>query len=143
MYCRNCGKPIDPNSVYCPECGANQCDAQTTSTTTTTQQNQQQYQQQQYQQQYQPQQQYRPVVQDAPSAGFAVLSFFFPLVGLILYLVWMDQMPLRAKSCGKGALVAVIVEAVAIIGYLLIFFVFALIASSATTYSSALLLSLL
>lgn len=46
--------------------------------------------------------------QDAPSAGFAVLSFFFPVVGLILWLVWMNTSPLKAKSCGKGALIGVI-----------------------------------
>ena len=48
---------------------------------------------------------------DAPSFGFAVLGFFFPIVGLILFLVWKDQSPLKAKSAGKGALVAVIVGA--------------------------------
>ena len=46
--------------------------------------------------------------QDAPSAGFAVLSFFFPVVGLILWLVWMNTSPLKAKSCGKGALIGFI-----------------------------------
>ena len=49
---------------------------------------------------------------DEPSAGFGVLSFFFPLVGLILFLVWKDERPLRAKSCGKGALISVIVSVV-------------------------------
>ena len=24
MYCRNCGKELADNSLYCPECGANQ-----------------------------------------------------------------------------------------------------------------------
>lgn len=48
--------------------------------------------------------------QDAPSIGFAVLSFFFPLVGLILYLVWHTTSPLKAKSCGKGALIGVCVN---------------------------------
>jgi hypothetical protein len=46
---------------------------------------------------------------DAPSGGFAVLCFFMPLVGLILYLVWKDEYPLKAKSCGKGALIGAIV----------------------------------
>ncbi|MDD4001136.1 MAG: zinc ribbon domain-containing protein, partial [Bacilli bacterium] len=45
---------------------------------------------------------------DAPSGGFAVLGFFIPLVGLILYLVWMKDYPLKAKSCGKGALIGFI-----------------------------------
>ncbi len=53
-------------------------------------------------------QNFRPQNFDAPNAGFAVLSFFFPIVGLILYLVWNDQYPLKAKSCGKGALIGVI-----------------------------------
>ena len=45
---------------------------------------------------------------DAPSGGYAVLGFFIPVVGLILYLVWKDETPLRAKSAGKGALIGVI-----------------------------------
>ena len=46
---------------------------------------------------------------DAPNTGFAVLGFFFPLIGLILFLMWKDQTPLKAKSAGKGALIGVIV----------------------------------
>ena len=53
--------------------------------------------------------------QDAPNIGFAVLSFFFPLVGLILWLVWMNSSPLKAKSCGKGALVGAITGLVVLI----------------------------
>ena len=37
------------------------------------------------------------------------LGFFIPIVGLILYLVWKDQTPLKAKSAGKGALIGAIV----------------------------------
>ena len=46
---------------------------------------------------------------DKPDAGYTVLGFFLPVIGLILYLVWKDDYPLRAKSCGKGALIGVIV----------------------------------
>ena len=49
---------------------------------------------------------------DAPSGGFAVLGFFFPLVGLILFLVWNNSSPKKAKSCGKGALIGFIVGVV-------------------------------
>ena len=49
-------------------------------------------------------------VEDSPSMGFAVLGFFIPLVGLILYLVNKDTAPKKAKSAGKGALVGVIVS---------------------------------
>ena len=44
-------------------------------------------------------------VMDAPNMGYAVLGFFIPLVGLILYLVNKDKSPLKAKSAGKGALI--------------------------------------
>lgn len=46
---------------------------------------------------------------DGPSFGYALLCFLFPIVGLILYLVWKDFLPQRAHSCGMGALVGVIV----------------------------------
>ena len=46
--------------------------------------------------------------EDVPSTGFNVLSFFFPLIGLILYLVWNDKKPRRAKAAGKAALIGFI-----------------------------------
>ena len=54
-------------------------------------------------------------VQDAPNAGFAALSFFIPLVGLILYLVWKDFLPQRAHSCGKGALIGFVIYIILIV----------------------------
>ena len=36
--------------------------------------------------------------------GFVVLGFFFPLIALILYLVWKDTEPAKAMACGKGGL---------------------------------------
>ena len=86
MYCKNCGQQIDDNAVVCPHCGAPTDNFNKRQTNA-------------------------PQADDAPSAGFAVLCFFFPIVGLILYLVWKDSMPMRAHSCGKGALIGVIVEA--------------------------------
>jgi len=52
---------------------------------------------------------YKPYfAQDRPSMGTAVLGFFFPLVGLIMYVVWLNTLPFRARSAGKGALAGVI-----------------------------------
>ena len=89
MYCRYCGKQIEEDARFCPYCGSAQ----------------------QEERQAPPPQQRHVDPNDAPSGGFAVLSFFIPVVGLILFLVWQDTMPQRAKSCGKGALTAVIVSA--------------------------------
>ena len=89
MYCRYCGKQIEEDARFCPYCGSAQ----------------------QEERQAPPPQQRYVDPNDAPSGGFAVLGFFFPLIGLILFLVWQDTMPQRAKSCGKGALTAVIVSA--------------------------------
>ena len=47
---------------------------------------------------------------DAPSIGFAILSFFIPILGLILYLAWKDNSPKKAKSAGKGALIGFIIS---------------------------------
>lgn len=70
------------------------------------------YQQQPYQQAAYQQQPYQqvPAAADTGSAGWAVLGFFFPIVGLILYLVWNTTRPRDAKQAGKGALIGVIVE---------------------------------
>lgn len=51
-------------------------------------------------------------VQDAPSTGFAILCFCFPIVGLILYCVWRETLPQRAKSAGIGGLLGFVIGAV-------------------------------
>ena len=53
-----------------------------------------------------------PNENDSSSFGFALLGFLFPLIGLILYFVYDDKRPKRAKSVGKGALVGVITRIV-------------------------------
>lgn len=59
-------------------------------------------------------------VQDSSSFGYALLGFCIPIVGLILYLIWKDSTPLKAKSAGKGALVSVILSVVFYIIYFVI-----------------------
>ena len=90
MFCKNCGSQIDDKAVACPHCGVATDN-------------------------FYMNRSIAPAYNDAPSGGFAVLCFFFPVVGLILYLVWHDTMPMRARSCGKGAIVGVIVEVCAFV----------------------------
>ena len=92
-FCTGCGKELSACEEFCSVCGKQR--------TTPAQGAQPTFQQPVY-----PQMGY---VQDAPSGGMTALGFFFPIVGLILYLVWKDQTPLKAHSAGKGALIGVIV----------------------------------
>ncbi len=80
MFCQNCGCKIENNAGYCTSCGMQQ------------------------------NADYSYTKEDSPNAGFAALGFFFPIVGLILYLVFMDEKPKKAKSAGKGALISVILK---------------------------------
>ena len=97
----------------------------------TPQYGQPQYQQPQYQQYQYGQQPYmgqQPA--DTGSFGWAVLGFFFPIVGLILFLVWKSEKPVSAKQAGMGALASVI--STVVLWILLI--VFAAMIGSAVTY---------
>jgi len=48
-----------------------------------------------------------PNVQDNPSIIVNILAFLWPLLGLILYLVWKNQRPRSASSAGTAALASV------------------------------------
>ena len=62
---------------------------------------------------------------DHSSFGFAVLGFFIPLVGLILFLIYEEKKPKRAKSAGKGALIGFITKIVLAIILVILYVVFA------------------
>lgn len=61
---------------------------------------------------------------DRSSIGFAILGFFFPLIGLILYLVYDSKQPKRAKSVGTGALIGFITKIVLVVICAILMFVF-------------------
>ena len=122
VFCKKCGRNIGSDKAFCPYCGTPKGEADAS--------------------QAAPQQAAPhsapvtvnvtnnvPANGDAPSTGFAILGFFFPLVGLILWLIWKDQTPLKAKSCGKGALIGVIVSVVSYILIYVLYFVLILAAS--------------
>ncbi len=105
MFCKICGKEINDNAVICPHCGC------ATGNQT-------------------PNVPIAPNPVDTGHIGWGFLGFFFPIIGLILYLCWKGEKPITAKVVGKGALIGVIVEAVLIILYVLfIFVIVALLAS--------------
>ena len=95
MYCKYCGKIIDDDSKYCVNCGNNMNNDNSGTV---------------------------PV--DAPSKGFAVLGFFIPIIGLILYLVYESKQPKRAKSAGRGALIGFITKIVVYIVIIILYIIF-------------------
>ena len=89
-FCPNCGTRLNNGQAFCSNCG--------------TKINQQpQYNQQQYNNQS---------IEQKGNFGWAVLGYFIPLVGLILYCVWKNERPGDARMAGKGALTSVIVSVV-------------------------------
>ncbi len=107
MFCKNCGKEYAEGTSFCSNCGANlRADAAGGA-----QQAAQGAQQAQGAPYTAVPPQARIVYEaDGPSFGYALLCFLYPVIGLVLYLVWRDTYPMRALSCGKGALVGVIVS---------------------------------
>lgn len=117
MFCRQCGTELNDQAAFCTACGKAVAaeparpEAQPV-----------------YQQPVQ-------VSEDTGSYGWWALGFFFPLVGLILFLAWKEQKPLTAKRAGIGALVGAIVSVVLVV--LLVMFLFGLITLAASwEYSS-------
>lgn len=48
-------------------------------------------------------------VDDTPSTGLNIISFLFPLIGLILYIVYNEKAPEKAKEIGKWAIIGFVV----------------------------------
>lgn len=96
MYCKNCGRSVDDTSSYCNNCGA-RIDNKPNA----------------------------DVSEDNSNLGFAILGFFIPIVGLILFLIYEEKKPKRAKSAGKGALIGFITEIVLAIILVILYVVFA------------------
>ena len=96
MYCKNCGRTVDDTSSYCNNCGA-RIDNKFDAN----------------------------VSEDSSSIWFAILGFFIPIVGLILFLIYEGKKPKRAKSVGKGALIGFLTKIVLSIILVILYVVFA------------------
>jgi|GEM_PF-816156 len=71
---------------------------------------------------YPPYPPYPPVEQKA-NAGLAVLSWFIPVAGLVIYLTEKDTKPKTAKACGKCALASFIINVVLVVLIYVVFFI--------------------
>ena len=102
-YCPYCGKQIAPSDTVCGSCGRSMPESYQASNYgndgSTTSNN-----------------------KDGVNFVYGIIGFLFPLIGLILFIVFKESNPQGSKYAGTGALVKVIL---AVIVYLL-FFVFAI-----------------
>lgn len=108
MFCTNCGKKLEESYNVCPYCGTPKAAIPTPNPAPTPAPTP-------VQPAPTPAPAAAPVQPTAPataanpadkgSFGWAVLGFFFPIVGLILFLVWKDSKPKSAKVAGIGAIV--------------------------------------
>lgn len=78
-YCSHCGKEVFEEAVICPHCGCAVGGKGAKNITG----------------------------EDEPSTGLNVLSFFFPIAGLIIFLTLKDKEPNKATAAGKWALISV------------------------------------
>ena len=99
MYCYNCGKEVQDVN-FCPCCGV-ALNHQNTQTVSGYQPLNQQYHDETYS-------------DDAPDFKIALLSFFIPVVGIVLYIIWNKDYPKKAKSALKGLITSIVLSVVVI-----------------------------
>lgn len=75
-FCSHCGAKIDAQAVVCPNCGVPVAGAQS---------------------------EYNRSPEPDPSFGWAILGFFLPVIGWILYFVFKKDAPKRAHRCAVSA----------------------------------------
>lgn len=106
MFCKQCGSQIDESAKYCPQCGACQSEP------------------------VQNMQPPRAISDTTNAVGYGFLGFFFPIVGLVLFLVWRWERPKAAKASGLGALISTLIGVVSVLVvfgfYCWLFFILAL-----------------
>ena len=123
VKCPDCGSMISAQAPHCPRC--NRPMNGPSSSFTGGASPQPNYPQQTYGQSqpqpFQPLSQPQPFQSanpssgavDAPSVGLNIVSFLFPLAGWILYFVFRENTPVKAKSCSKWAWIGVAVNFIA------------------------------
>ena len=120
MFCSKCGKEIGEGMSYCANCGSPVSTSNTVKPVAPAPVNQPKPA--------------APATQDAPNIAYAIIGFFVPIVGLILYLVEKDKTPLAAKSALKGMLIGIAVSVVLFVLYIIFIVVIFGMASSSTPY---------
>lgn len=99
MFCRECGKKVEEGNKYCTGCGAKIEPIKVEKIHTLNENSNNEIVNNAS----------NEIKEDKVSIGFNILSFFFPIVGLIMFLVYKNETPRRAKSIGMSAIIGYIV----------------------------------
>ncbi|VEU82091.1 zinc ribbon domain-containing protein [Acholeplasma hippikon] len=92
-YCPHCGEKVNPDQTVCLNCGKFLDSANTSPT---------------------------KVAEDNGGGGWTLLGFFMPLIGVILYVIWINERPNTAKSLIKGVFTSLIVAGVIFVLWIII-----------------------
>lgn len=84
MFCQKCGKELLDEAVVCTNCGCAVNGAK--------------------------QIQKAAAGEDIPNAGWNILAFLIPIVGLIMFCVMYEKTPVKAKQIGLFALIGFVVN---------------------------------
>ncbi len=117
MNCPNCGGPNERSAKFCIHCGSalkgREEPAQELS--------KHYYEKKEIFEQDSPV--YRETVEDRGGCWITFLSFFVPVVGLVLWLVWANDKPVSSQAAKKGFFASLIVSATLfILWFLLVIF---------------------
>lgn len=109
--CKNCGKEIPDDAVFCSYCGeqvmGNDVNSGLENSSSYQNSNYNSYQNDNYQNNNY--NDYNKDYNDSGNGGWGLLGCCIPIVGLILWLVWKNEKPKTARVAGIGALVGVII----------------------------------
>lgn len=99
-YCSRCGEKVDENAKFCQSCGCSLENHNTDNNNTDNNTNNENK---------------NPsfnlnISKDSINLLLLILGVFVPIVGLVLYIVYKDSDPEKAKSAGKGAIIGVLIS---------------------------------
>ena len=86
--CNTCGATVPDNATMCPYCGNAVTPTQPSNAVLSS------------------------ADEDEPSTGLNWLSLFIPLAGWIMYFVFKEKSPIKAKSCAKWAWIGFAIDVV-------------------------------
>lgn len=88
MKCNYCNYEVRDTALYCPNCGE---DPKTTK-------------KKEIKKVTKKEEKEKPISTSSSSVSWGLISFFIPLIGIILFCIWNKTRPKDAKAAGIGAL---------------------------------------